>query len=44
MTDDGKVAAARAASGSDTMLGVLAANGKSVTLLGSGVTLSAGGR
>lgn len=42
LTDDGKVAAARAATADDTMLGVLAANGKSVTLLGSGITLSAG--
>ncbi|MBE6910038.1 MAG: S-layer homology domain-containing protein [Ruminococcaceae bacterium] len=42
LTDDGKVAAAQSSSSGASMLGILAANGKSVTLLGSGVTLSAG--
>lgn len=42
LTDDGKVAAACAASKlSADMVGVLAADGKSVTLSGSGVTLTA---
>lgn len=42
LTDDGRVAAAQSVSSGGTMLGVLATSGRSVRLLGSGVTLSAG--